>query len=137
MNTTYREVIAPFYEGALTVNRQTRPRAVLERVLAAGFRSVNGQEVKDRETLIQQLEHFWKLVPDMRWEIQEVLTEGNRFVVRSVASGSPQGAFMGLETDGGKSFRIDTIDIHTAVDGRVAEVYHLEDWATAMRQLRA
>ncbi len=42
---------------------------------------------------------------------------------------------MGIACNGTKTSRIDTIDIHTVVDGKVAEVYYLEDWATAMRQL--
>ena len=42
---------------------------------------------------------------------------------------------MGLPTDGTRSFKIDTIDIHELANGRVVRVYHLEDWATAMRQL--
>ena len=43
---------------------------------------------------------------------------------------------MGLEVDGSRSFRIDTIDIHALAGGRIQRVHHLEDWATAMRQLR-
>ena len=80
--------------------------------------------------------YFWKLIPDLRWEIQETLQDGNRVVVRSIATGTPNGDFMGLPTNGTRSFRIMTIDIHTVVDGRVSQVWHLEDWATAMRQLR-
>ncbi len=137
MPSTLRPLVTPFYEGALTVNRATDPRTVLERLLTPDFRSVNGQETKDRETLVRQLEMFWKLIPDLRWEIRDTLAEGDRLVVRSVATGSPNGPFMGLKTDGSKSFRIDAIDIHRVAGGRIAEIYHVEDWATAMRQLHA
>jgi len=58
-------------------------------------------------------------------------------VVRSIASGNPVGAFMGLTLDGSKAFRIDTIDIPTVENGRITEVFHLEDWATAISQLKA
>jgi predicted ester cyclase len=58
-------------------------------------------------------------------------------VVRSIASGSPKGAFMGLQLDGSKSFRIDTIDIHEVEGGQIVRVHHLEDWATAIKQLSA
>lgn len=70
---------------------------------------------------------FWKLVPDLRWHIEEMLVVGNRVVVRSTASGTPKGDFMGVPTDGTRSFRILTIDIHTVVEGRVVEVHHVED----------
>lgn len=60
---------------------------------------------------------------------------GNKVVVRSVASGSPKGTFMGLELDGTKSFKIDTTDIHEIEGGQIVRVHHLEDWATAIKQL--
>ena len=44
-------------------------------------------------------------------------------------------AFMGLEVDGSKSFRMDTIDIHEVENGKIVRVHHLEDWATAIGQL--
>ncbi len=128
--------VADFYRLALTINPESEPAAALEQCLAADFRSVNGQETKDRATLARQVAFFWKLIPDLSWTPADVVSDGNRFVVRSVATGSPKGDFMGIACDGTRSFRIDTIDIHTIVDGKVAEVYHLEDWATAMRQLR-
>jgi predicted ester cyclase len=129
-------IVRPFYEQALTVAPGGDPAAVLGALLADDFRSENAQEVKSKPALIGQVGYFWKLIPDLRWEIQETLQDGNRVVVRSIATGTPNGDFMGLSTNGTRSFRIMTIDIHTVVDGRVTQVWHLEDWATAMRQLR-
>ena len=43
---------------------------------------------------------------------------------------------MGLPTDGSKAFSIMTIDIHTVENGKISKVYHLEDWGTAMKQLK-
>lgn len=136
MNTLFPDVLAPFYELALTVNPSARPTAVLERVLADDFASINGQEIKNKATLIRQLEYFWTLIPDLRWEPQEEIAAGNKAVVRSIATGSPKGEFMGLTLDGSRAFRIDTIDIHTIAGNRIKTVYHLEDWATALRQLK-
>ncbi|MGH8631889.1 MAG: ester cyclase, partial [Burkholderiales bacterium] len=79
---------------------------------------------------------FWKLIPDLKWEPVDQIVEGNKAVIRSVATGSPAGTFMGIDCDGRKAFRIDATDIHEIVDGRIARVWHLEDWATAMRQLK-
>lgn len=131
-----REIVLPFYTHALTVNATTTSTEVLERILADGFQSLNGQETKAKATLVGQVAFFWKLIPDLRWEPQDVLVDGNKVVVRSIASGSPKGAFMGLELDGSKSFRIDTIDIHELEGGQIVRVHHLEDWATAIKQLR-
>jgi hypothetical protein len=48
----------------------------------------------------------------------------------------PKGDFMGLQADGTKSFKIMTVDIHTVVNGQVVQMYHVEDWSTAMKQLK-
>jgi predicted ester cyclase len=128
-------IVAPFYRQALTVNTETTSTAVLERILADGFQSINGQETKSKAALIKQVEFFWKLIPDLKWEPQDLVIGGNKVVVRSVASGSPKGSFMGLELDGSRAFKIDTTDIHEIEDGRIARVHHLEDWATAIKQL--
>ena len=128
-------IVTPFYTQALTVNAATTPAEVLDRILAIGFQSVNSQEVKDKTTLMKQVGFFWMLIPDLKWEPQDFVIDGNKVVVRSVASGSPKGKFMGMELDGSKSFKIDTIDIHELQDGQIVRAHHLEDWATALRQL--
>ena len=35
----------------------------------------------------------------------------------------------------GRGVRVMTIDIHTVRDGKLAVAHHVEDWATALRQL--
>ena len=129
--------VASFYQSALTVNAKTTASEVLATVLSDSFQSVNIEGIEDRAALTAQIEHFWTLVPNLRWDIQEVIVAGDQVVVRSIASGSPKGNFFGLELDGSKSFRIDTIDIHTLRDGKIETVHHVEGWATAMQQLTA
>lgn len=132
-----RALVVPFYTQALTVNPESSSTAVLERILAPGFQSINSQQVKTRAELIKQVEVFWKLIPDLKWEPQDLVLGGNKVVVRSLASGSPSGSFMGLSLDGSRGFRIDTIDIHEIEGGQILRVHHLEDWATALKQLSA
>ena len=132
-----KDVVAPFYTKCLTVNPGTNVAEALGKILADGFQSKGSADTKSKEQLIGQIQFFWKLVPDLKWEIQEMLQDGNKVVVRSLASGTPNGNFMGTPTDGSKSFKIMTIDIHTVENGQVVEVYHIEDWPTAMQQLAA
>lgn len=133
-----RSIIAPFYKQALTVNTQTTPAAVLEKILADGFLSINSQGTKDKATLIQQVAGFWTLIPDLVWEPQDLVigVDGKKVVVRAVATGSPKGNFMGMALDGSKSFKIDTTDIHEIENGQIVRVHHLEDWATGVKQLK-
>jgi predicted ester cyclase len=132
-------IVTPFYKQALTVNTATTPAAVLEQILADNFQSINSQGTKDKATLIQQVAGFWKLIPDLVWEPQDLAigVDGKKIVVRAVATGSPKGNFMGMELDGRKSFKIDTTDIHEIENGQIVRVHHLEDWATGIKQLRA
>lgn len=58
-----------------------------------------------------------------------------RFVVRGQASGTPTSAFFGVETPTGRSFSIMSIDILTLDEGKIAHVYHLEDWTSEIAQL--
>jgi len=131
-------IVAPFYKQALTVNSMTTPAQVLEKILANNFQSINSQGTKDKATLIQQVVGFWKLIPNLVWEPQDLVigADGGKVVVRAVATGSPKGNFMGMELDGSKSFKIDTTDIHEIENGQIVRVHHLEDWATGIKQLK-
>lgn len=77
---------------------------------------------------------FAKLIPDLNWEVQEMIQEGNKVVVRSRATGTPKGPLFGVDGKG-KSFDILTIDIHTLDGGKIVSTYHVEDWSGALQQL--
>ncbi len=132
-----KAALIAFYRKALTVNTETTPTTVLTEVLSDSFLSSSSLDSKEKPALIGQVEFFWKLIPDLKWEPQELINEGNKYVVRSIASGTPKGDFMGLPTDGTKSFKIMTIDVHTVENGKLQSVHHLEDWSTAMKQLKS
>ena len=132
-----KAALTAFYRKALTVNTETQPGAVLYRVLADDFMSVNSKGSKPKAALMAQVEGFWKLIPNLKWEPQEMVVSGAKHVVRSIATGNPVGEFMGLTLDGSRAFLIDTIDIHTLENGQIKSVYHLEDWATGIAQLKS
>ena len=127
--------LSAFYEKALTVNADTTPAEALGPVLAPEFVSRGSVTTETKDELIGRFGFFGQVVPDLKMEIQEVLNDGDRYIVRSKATGTPNGEFMGVATDGSKSFEIMAIDIHRVVDGQIVEVHHLEDWPTAIAQL--
>lgn len=131
------EALTTFYSKCLTVNPETNVTETLNKILADTFISSGSVETKTKEQLIGQIGFFWKLIPDLKWEPQEMLEEGNKIVVRSIATGTPKGDFMGVPTDGSKTFKIMTIDVHTIENGQLKSVFHLEDWPTAMKQLKS
>lgn len=131
-----KAIVQPFYTECLTVNQHADVVGVMSRVLADDFQSFGSVDSKGKAQLIGQVQFFWKLIPDLKWEVQEMIQQDNKVVVRSIASGTPTGDFMGLPTNGTRSFKIMTIDVHTVENGQIKQVHHLEDWATAIKQLK-
>lgn len=131
-----KDIVKPFYTECLTVNNHTSAAEVLDKLLADDFQSHNAKESKGKAQLIGQIGGFWKMMPDMKWEIQEMIEEGNKVVVRTLFSASPKGNFMGIELDGSKTFKTMAIDIHTLENGQIKTVYHCEEWTTAIAQLK-
>ncbi len=132
-----KQLVARFYNECLNVNSGAEPAIVLEELLAETFLSKNAAELKTKAQLTAQIGFFWKLMPDLSWKIKEMIQEDNMVVVRSELSGSPIGHFMGMELNGSKTFTTMAIDIHTVENGKIDSVYHLEEWLTAIAQLKA
>lgn len=131
-----RQQIAPFYD-MLNQPATKDLKALAEKALSPDWKSYHNEtEFKGREAFVGQVTGFGKLIPDLRWDIKDVMVDGNRIIVRSEASGTPVGPFFGVQPTG-KSFRIMTIDIHTIKDGKAITAHHVEDWAGALRQLQA
>ena len=43
---------------------------------------------------------------------------------------------MGLSLDGSRAFKVMTIDIHEIENDEIKRVHHLEEWPTAIKQLK-
>ena len=80
---------------------------------------------------------FGGLIPDVKWEVQEIWQDGDTYIVRGIATGTPEGPFLGVDPATGKSFEIMSIDEHRVEDGLLKESYHVEEWLTAVGQLTA
>jgi predicted ester cyclase len=89
---------------------------------------------KPRAAFLGQMGHFAKLIPDLDWAVQAMHQDGAFVIVRSRATGTPTGPLFGVDGQG-RSFDIMTIDIHEVQDDKIIRTYHVEDWASALRQL--
>lgn len=110
--------------------------AAFKEVVAENWESIGDYTGvnKNADKFLGQVGGFGKLIPDLNWEVQEMIQEGNQVVVRSRATGVPAGPLFGVDGKG-KGFDILTIDIHTIENGKIIRTYHVEDWAGALRQL--
>ena len=131
-----RAIVAPLYD-ALNQPARKDVAKLLGEATSPEWTSCGDNEVcLPRERVIAGFKSRGETIPDLKWEIKEVLVAGNRVIVRGEASGTPAGAFMGVQP-AGKRFRVMSIDVHTIENGKMVRSYHLEDWAGAVRQLSA
>jgi hypothetical protein len=130
-----RKQVAPFYD-MLNQPATKDIKALSEQALSPDWKSYASEtDFKGRDGFVAQVGGFGKLIPDLKWEIKDLMVDGNRIIVRSEASGTPIGPFFGAPVSG-KSFKIMTIDIHTIKDGKAITAHHVEDWARALGQLK-
>jgi len=135
-----RTIVAPWY-AMFNQPFKGDVAAQHEKVVADDYRTCwNPEDVAGacwgKAQSIKTIANFAKTVPDMKFDIKEVLVSGSRVIVRGEVSGTPSGDLFGVPHSG-KSFRIMAIDIQTIRDGKMVQTYHLENWLSALGQLRA
>jgi ketosteroid isomerase-like protein len=133
-----RTIIAPWY-SLFNVASRGDVKTIQEQVLTADYESCSGYlpgECWGRETSIKVVGNFANSIPDMKFDIKEVLVAGDRVIVRGDVTGTPAGDLFGVPHTG-KSFRMMAIDIQTVKDGKIAKTFHMENWLSALGQLRA
>ena len=133
-----RAVIAPWY-SLFNVASRGDVKAIQEQILTEDYESCAGYlpgECWGRETSIKVVSNFANSIPNMKFDIKEVLVAGDRVIVRGEVTGTPSGDLFGVPHSG-KSFRIMAVDIQTIRDGKIAKTFHMENWLSAIGQLRA
>jgi len=144
--STPQEIVADFYTKCLTINAgdtDASVTAVMNNLFATDFQSINtngvtpATDISDKAGMIGGIIGMRGLIPDLKWQPQEYIVDGNTVTVRSKATGTTKGEFLGLNLPTAKPFNIMTIDIHTVENGKIKTVYHVEEWATAIQQLTA
>ena len=132
-----KAVVEAFYTQLLSDPNAEDLEARVTKVVVENWVSIpTPRGGKDAAGLVKSLKGFGAAIPDLKWTVKEILQTGNRYVVRSVATGTPVKPFFGVPPSG-KSFEIMTIDIHTVENGRITQSYHVEEWAKAIHQLKA
>ncbi|MBP1703974.1 MAG: ester cyclase [Chloroflexi bacterium] len=78
--------------------------------------------------------YLFNAFPDLRFEIQQQLAEGDRVMTYKVFYGTHLGDFMGIPPTG-KQVVFDNIDIFTVKDGKLAAHWTVGDHLSLMQQL--
>ena len=133
-----RAAITPWY-SLFNVATRGNVQAILEQILTEDYESCAGYlpgECWGRDTSIKVVSNFSNTIPDMKFDIKEMLVAGDRVIVPVTSPRTPSGDLFGVPHSG-KSFRIMAVDIQTIRDGRIAKTFHMENWLSAIGQLRA
>lgn len=112
-----------------------KSQEVFQKILADNYHSHTSTPGKTKQELMGMMMFVQKSVPNLKWEIKQVIKEGNQYFVRCEVTGNPVGDFNGVPTDGSKAFKIMTMHSFTMEKGQVTDMYFVEDWGTAMQQL--
>jgi steroid delta-isomerase-like uncharacterized protein len=77
---------------------------------------------------------FESAFPDFCYEVEDVISEGDKVAVRDVFRGTHEGDFMGIPATG-NSVTMEAIHIFRFEDGRISEHWVARDDLGMMRQL--
>ncbi|MEU8798243.1 ester cyclase [Spirillospora sp. NPDC048819] len=80
--------------------------------------------------------HDIDAVPDLRWEVKELLFDRDRIAVRAVNTGTPMKEWLGVPPSGA-SFEITEYAIYKVGNGRFVQMTALHDSSDLLRQLAA
>jgi SnoaL-like polyketide cyclase len=110
-----RAVIAPWY-ALFNQPVHGDMKTLQEQIPTPDYESCWGYlpgECWGRDNSIRVVGGFAKSIPDMKFDIKEVLVSGDRVIVHGEVTGTPAGDLFGVPHSG-KSFRIMAIDIQTS-----------------------
>jgi SnoaL-like polyketide cyclase len=93
-----RAIIVPWY-SQFNVATRGDVKAIQEQVLTNDYESCSGSlpgECWGRDASIKVVGSFANSIPDMKFDIKEVLVAGERVVVRGEVTGTPAGDLFGV-----------------------------------------
>lgn len=88
----------------------------------------------DREGMKQLLADLHSAFPGCRWNVEDMIAEGDRVVYRFTMDGTHEGAYMGIPATG-KQVRANAIGILRFAGGRAVERWNIGDALGLLQQL--
>jgi len=89
-----------------------------------------------RDDVVTVLKGIVEAVPDIHWEVKELLFDRDGIAVRAINTGTPAKEWLGVPPSGA-SFEIVEYAIYKVSNGRFTQMTNLHDSAEMLRQLTA
>ena len=132
---TARKIVDPLYD-CLNQPSTKDVNALLEKGVNPDYKSYHtNDEFLTRDQIAEVFKQLGAEVPDLRWIVEDIQVFGDQIVVRGRATGTPIKEFWGAPPTG-KRFDTMAIDIFTVRNGKLATAYHIENWMTALQQIK-
>jgi len=87
-----------------------------------------------REQILASLREHTGAVPDLTWQLEELVVEGDRLAARLLDTGTPAQEWLGLAPTGA-AVELTECAFYRVRDGRIEDSWYLMDAAAARRQL--
>jgi steroid delta-isomerase-like uncharacterized protein len=106
-------------------------------LLADDFKEIDQRgETKNKTQCIAETNELKRAFPDLRYDIQEIITDGDKVAVVDTFSGTMKGEMSGMQPTG-KSMSVPEVDVYRVKNGKLAEVRSALDTGFMMEQLGA
>jgi predicted ester cyclase len=127
--------VTPLYD-ALNQPSKKDVAALLAKACHPDYRSFGtNEDYLTRDQLVEVFKEIGAAVLDLSWTIEDIQTIGDQIVVRGKATGTPTAEFFGAAPTG-KGFSTMALDLFTLKNRKLASCYHVENWLTALQQIR-
>jgi steroid delta-isomerase-like uncharacterized protein len=110
--------------------------AAAEQIIAEDlvFHTANGAVLRGRREFQHFAQQMREAFPDLRFEIEEEIVDGDHVATRYTMRGTFQSTLMGLLPNG-EAFAVQGIDTFRLRDGKVVEIHASYDTLGQMQQL--
>ncbi len=98
------------------------------------YHGAGGLEVKGAKELTEFLNTFLVAFPDLAINVDDIIAEGDKVVVRATAGGTHTGDLQGIPPTG-KSVPMLAMIIYRMSGGKIAEQWEIDDQMGMMQQL--
>jgi len=120
------------YVDALNAAFASGDTAGLTDVFAADYKSESGQTAADA---VASAKAIAKGFPDGKFEVKEMVAEGDKVVARITFTGTNKGDLAGIGAATGKSVKFDTVSFFTFKDGKIVSDWSVTDNFQFLSQL--
>ncbi len=118
-----------------TADPKALVRQYFDEVVNKGNLALLGHTISSNvEVLRQTISMFFAAFPDARTEIDEIIAEGDKVVVRSTTRATHKGPLGGIAPSG-RTVRYAGVDIFRLSAGKIVEHWFIRDHITLMEQL--